>query len=226
MRLYFLYILLSVIAVIILLLCIRVVAVLNYKEEFTFEVKWLFLKFQIYPKNEKKKKEKPNNEKEKENNLNDTKKKNKSKNRSNPLKAFYINQGFDGVLELIGNTVSAVSGILKRVYKTFIINNLYLGIRISSSDASSTAIQYGKTCATVFPAMGAIYSTVKVRKYEVDIRPDFSCSSNKAHFNVAFSVIPIIVVNAALILAVQLLFKVLIKLFIGSRRVSKSKKIN
>ena len=211
----FLYILLSIVAVIILLLCIRVTAVLNYNINLTFDVKWLFLKFRIYPKKEKqeKKKEKAEEDKPKE------EKKKKNKKGPGPLKAFYENQGFGGVLELIKNTSDAVSGLLKRVFKSLVINEIYLGMRISGDDAASTAIDYGETCAKVFPAMGAICSTMKVRKYDVDIRPDFISSVKKAQFHVVISAIPIKITNAAVILAVQLLFKVLLKLFIGSRKI-------
>lgn len=215
----FLYILLSIIAAIIILLCIRVTAVLNYNVKFTFEVKWLFLKFQIYPKKEKqeKKKEKAEEDKPKEG------KKKKAKKGSGPLKAFYENQGFGGVLELIKNTSDAVSGLLKRVFKSLIINEFYLGMSISGDDAASTAIDYGETCAKVFPAIGVICSTMKVRKYDVDIRPDFMNDVKKAQFHVVISAVPIKITNAVLILAVQLLFKVLLKLFIGSRKIKGKK---
>ena len=118
----FLYILLSIVAVIILLLCIRVTAVLNYNINLTFDVKWLFLKFRIYPKKEKqeKKKEKAEEDKPKE------EKKKKNKKGPGPLKAFYENQGFGGVLELIKNTSDAVSGLLKRVFKSLILVRLQL----------------------------------------------------------------------------------------------------
>lgn len=211
----FLYVLLSIIAAIILLLCIRVVAVLNYNEYFNLNVRWLFLKFQIYPKKEKHE-EKANKEKKDE--PKDKKKKKESKNKSNPLKEFYENQGFNGVLELIGNASSAVTGMLKRIMKAIVINDLNLGISVSGSDSASTAIDYGETCAKVYPAMGAVCSTMNVRKYEVDIKPDFINGIKKAQFNVVISVIPIRIINAALILVVQLLFKVLLKLFLGSRK--------
>lgn len=216
----FLYILLSVIILIILLLCIRVSAVLNYNETFTFEVRWLFLKFVIYPQKEKPKKEEEKVEKNKPENK---EKKVKTKKASNPLKTFYENQGFNGVLELIKNTYAALSGMMKRIMKSIIINDIDLRMIVSSGDAASTAIEYGKICSEVFPAMGAISSNVKVKKHNIDIRPDFINSIKKAQFHIDLSVTPLRITNAALILGIQLLFKVLIKFLIGSRKLNHKK---
>lgn len=208
----FLYVLLCVIAVTLILLCIRVVAVINYEEEFSFTIKWLFLKFVVYPP--KPKKEKPEEKKEKPK---EEKKKKEKTRKSNPFLDFYHNQGVSGVLELISSAVSAVKGMFRRLFKAVVIRDLSIFMRISGEDAAQTAIAYGKVCAAVFPAVGAVSSVVKIKNRDIRIEPDFQGGTAQASFSVVAAVIPLRVLAAAIIVLVQLLFKVVLKLFIGSR---------
>ncbi len=214
MRLNFFIIIFSIIMVIVLILCIRIFVELNYDDKFYFEVKWLFIKYQIYPTKEKSKEE-PKEQTEK---IKKTEKSKKTEKKPNPIKAFYNNQGIEGVVELIESSASAISGMFKRIAKAIIVNNLFVDMTISGEDSAKTALKYGKMCAILYPAVGSIYSVMKIQKYHVNINPDFINSSNQAIFNVAFSFLPIRITNAALILAVQLIFKVMLKLFIGSRK--------
>jgi hypothetical protein len=218
----FLYIALFIVTFVIILFCIRVVFYFDYNEIISFRVKWLFLEYQIYPA--KKKIEKEKNTETKNETHKETKKSEKKK-RINPIKSFYENQGFGGVIELIENTAAAVSTMLKRVIKSIVINELDISMKISSEDSAKTAIQYGKICAITFPAISAICSSVKVKKHDIDIRPDFMESSSNAKFHVVISIVPINITNAALILACQLLFKVLLKLFWGSRKAKYNQRI-
>jgi hypothetical protein len=162
-----------------------VVAVINYEEEFSFTVKWLFLKFVVYPP--KPKKEKPEEKKEKPK---EEKKKEKTK-KSNPFLDFYHNQGVSGVLELISSAVSAVKGMFRRLFKAVVIRDLSIFMRISGEDAAQTAIAYGKVCAAVFPAIGAVSSVVKIKNRDVRIEPDFQGEQPKRRFSVVAAVIPL-----------------------------------
>jgi len=214
-----LYIFLFILIIIILLLCIRVIVMLDYNEKFVMDIEWIFFKFRIFPK---KKKIKEKTETENENKQKkETKTKTKTKKRSNPFLKFYENQGVSGVLELIKNTSAIISGMLKRTIKSVIINKLDLRIVISSGDAASTAIEYGKICSEVFPALGIICSNLKVKKQNVNIMPDFICSENKAQFNVVLSISPLRVINACVIMCVQFIFNVFLKFIIGSRNIKK-----
>lgn len=208
----FLYVLLCVIAVTLILLCIRVVAVINYEEEFSFTIKWLFIKFVLYPP--KPKKEKP--EKKKKEPKEEKKKKEKSK-KANPFSEFYHNQGVSGVLDLISSAVSAVKGMFRRLFKAVVIRDLTIYLRVTGEDAAQTAIAYGKMCAAVFPAVGVVSSVVKMKNRDIRIEPDFQGGPAKASFSMIAAVIPLKVLAAAIILLVELFFKVLLKLFFGSR---------
>lgn len=207
-------VLLCIVAFFVLLFSIRFVAVLHYEDEAELTVKWLFLKFQIYPekvkdkhKKEKKKKEKPPEEKPADESVKPPKEK-----KDNMLKRFYRTKGLEGVMQLIRDTVAAIKGMFGRIIKAFVFDELYVSLDVGAGDSAQTAIKYGKVCAEVFPAMGFITTNLKVKKYNLEVTPDFITGKNNARVHTKISVRPIKITNALVIIVFELLFKVLLKL--------------
>ncbi|MGN0520512.1 MAG: DUF2953 domain-containing protein [Candidatus Fimenecus sp.] len=207
----FLYILLGIIALIVLLLSVKVRIDAEYIDDFRVKLRWLFLSFDLYPMQKKEKKpkeEKPAEEKPPEEETPPTEKK------PNPFKTFYENQGFDGVMQLVRDTADAVGSLMKSVKKHLILDELYLWVVISHNhDAAQTAIEYGQACQQIFPAMGFICSNLKVKKYDVEVEPDFIGTFSSAQFSFSLSVRPIFLIHAAIVMAFRLLFKVILKIF-------------
>lgn len=206
-----LYVILGIIAFFVLLLSIRVRVDAEYIDDFQMKVRWLFLTIPIFPmkeKPEKPKKEKvPAEEKPKPQTEEQPKEK-----KPNPFKVFYENQGFDGVLQLVKDSADALGTFGKSLKKHIILNELYLWAVISHNhDAAQTALQYGEACQAIFPAMGYICSNLKVRKYDVEIEPDFIGTYSSAQFAFSMSIRPIFLINAAIAMAMRLLFKVVLK---------------
>lgn len=229
-----LYIILGIIALIVILFSIKVSVTAEYADSFSLDVQWLFIKLHIFPqteeqkakreakkaKKEEKKKKKPEKEKPEE----EKKEENKpSEPKSNIFKDFYENQGFGATVELIQTAAAQLGGFMGSIYRAFVIENLELLLKVSSGDdAAQNAIKYGKVCSAVYPSMGFICSNMKVKKYEVNVVPDFISLENKAQFALSLSVRPIKLTNAAVVLAFRLLFKVLLKLLKGSKKKNKS----
>lgn len=225
-----LYIILGTIALIVILFSIKVSVTAEYADSFSLDVQWLFIKAHIFPqteeqkakkaakkakKEEKKKKKKPEKEKKEEDKPSEPKK--------NIFKEFYENQGFGATVELIQTAAAQLGGFMGSIYRAFVIENLKLLLKVSSGDdAAQNAIKYGKVCSAVYPSMGFICSNMKVKKYEVNVVPDFISQENKAQFALSLSVRPIKLTNAAVVLAFRLLFKVLLKLLKGSKKKNKS----
>lgn len=225
-----LYIILGTIALIVILFSIKVSVTAEYADSFSLDVQWLFIKLHIFPQTEeqkakreakrqrKKKKEekkKPEEEKKEEDKPSEPKK--------NIFKEFYENQGFGATVELIQTAAAQLGGFMGSIYRAFVIENLKLLLKVSSGDdAAQNAIKYGKVCSAVYPSMGFICSNMKVKKYEVNVVPDFISQENKAQFALSLSVRPIKLTNAAVVLAFRLLFKVLLKLLKGSKKKNKS----
>ncbi|MBQ5824079.1 MAG: DUF2953 domain-containing protein [Clostridia bacterium] len=228
-----LFIILAIIALIVILFSIRFTVSLTYNEEFKVDVKWLFIKKQILPssdedsgeekpKKEKKKKEKP--AKENKNKTDSEQTQNKPK-QDNILVKFYKNQGFSGVMQLLNDTVSAIKGMFGSIFKHFVFHELKLYLTVGAGDAAETAILYGKTCSYVFPALGLITSTCKVKDYCCDIQPNFMQKDKSAVFKTVISVRPIFITNALVALAFKLLFKVVFKL-LGNDKSSESANVS
>lgn len=224
-----LYIILGIIALIVILCSVKVKITAEYGEAFSLDVQWLFIKLHIFPqteeqkakreakkaKKEEKKKKKPEEEKKEEDKPSEPKK--------NIFKEFYENQGFGATVELIQTAAAQLGGFMGSIYRAFVIENLKLLLKVSSrDDAAQNAIKYGKVCSAVYPSMGFICSNMKVKKYEVNVVPDFISQENKAQFALSLSVRPIKLTNAVVVLAFRLLFKVLLKLLKGSKKKNKS----
>ncbi len=207
----FLYILLGIIAFFVLLFSVKVRVDAEYIDDFRVKVRWLFLSFDLYPMKKKEKKpkeEKPAEETPPQEETAPTQKK------PNPFKTFYENQGFEGVMQLVRDTADAVGSLMKSVKKHLILDELFLWVIISHNhDAAQTAIEYGQACQKIFPAMGFICSNLKVKKYDVEVEPDFIGTFSSAQFAFSLSVRPIFLTNAAVVLAVRMLFKVILKIF-------------
>ena len=204
-----LYILLAIIALIVLAFSFRLTLQLDYHEMVELEVRYLFFRFKLLPWEKKEKA--PKEEKPVEQKPPEEKKAKEKPAKPNPLKAFWQNEGIDGVIALLKEMARIVSGMFRSVFKHVFIDKLFLQMYIGSGDAAKTANDYGKVCAEVFPALGAICSVMKVRKYDVDLSPDFLANQNETELHTVITLRPIFVTNAAVVMAVRLLFKVVFK---------------
>ena len=247
-----LYTLLAIVMFIIVLFLIPVRVTAHYEDTFTMYIKYGFIKIKLFPQKEKKKKDKPVKEKSKKDNSekietekakakveakdekiekSETKKANKSKakkkditNKENIFLKFYRTQGFEATLQLIADALSAVGGIFGGIFKHFVFREIYLEMLISGSDAAETAIKYGKISSAVFPAMGFLCSKAKVKKYDIDISPDFLAVKDEAMFHFQFGFCPIFATNAVIVAGFKLFKDVLLKLVKVNNSDNKDKK--
>lgn len=219
-----LYILLAIILLIAVILSIKVSIIADYSKEFYLKIKYLFLEIPVYPASgKKKKKEKPVEEaKEATPPPEDQAAK---KGGKNPIKTFLENEGVSGVVGLINDTARIIGGFFGSIFRHIIFDELFLTIVVGGRDAADTAIKYGRISSAVFPPLGYICSHAKVKKYDVDVSPDFLADVSTAEFHVKISFRPISLVGAVLVLAVKMLFKVIFKLLF-SKPQSSDKNIN
>ncbi len=222
----FLYTILGIVLFIILIFSIPVRVTAHYDGTFSMYIKYSLLKINVLPKKEKdkpkkEKREKPKKEEPEEHKVVDKKKK---KEKDNIFLKFYKNQGFEGVLQLIADALEAVTGIFSDIFKHFVFRELYLDMTVAGSDAAETAIKYGKISSAVFPAMGLICSKARVKKYDIDISPDFLATKDDAKFHVQFGISPIFITNAVIIAGFKLFKNVLLKLLKVNNEDNKNKK--
>lgn len=207
-------ILASIVALFIILLSINAVITVHYEGDVTMTLKWLFLKFNILP-GDKKKKKKEKKKKEKSEPESEIVEEPKKK-KDNMFVNFYRNKGVDGVVQLLKDTADAIGGMFKRIGKSLIIEELIVSLRVSAGDSAETAVKYGKTCAAAFPAMGAIVNTLCVRKYDIEVVPDFIYGTDDARLHSVIKVNPRKLLNALIIVILELIVKVVSELLMHS----------
>ena len=225
-----LYTLLGIILFFVILFSIRVHIIIDYGEHTKVWIKYLFLKIPVVdstkPKKEKPKKEKGKKEDTKEDKPPEENKKDKpvTKQQGNGLlKQLYIDQGYDGIVKMLRAVGNSLSGFFGKLYKTFVFDELYLTIVTAGNDAATTAIKHGRLCAWLYPVLGKLVSTSKVKKYDFDISPDFLATKNQAELYVNMYLTPIHITNATVVLALQLVFKVLFKILFAKSKSDKTK---
>ena len=141
------------------------------------------------------------------------------------IKQLYLDHGYEGLEKMLRDLGGSLGGFFGKLYKTFTIDELYITMTTAGSDAADTAIKHGKLCAWLYPVLGKLVSTCKVKKYDFDITPDFLAPKSTASAFVRFHLRPIKVTNAAVVLALQLVFKILFKILFSKKKSDKSKKI-
>ena len=213
-----LIVILAIILFFVLLLSIKFKIEAEYFDELKLKVKWLFVEISIYPLDEKivkllNKKPKDKKPEEKPAEQEETKQEEEAiTKKENPFKKFYNNQGFDGVIELVNNGADALGSMMKGIKKHFVIDDMYLWVTVAKNhDAAGTALEYGNICQKIFPSMGYICSNFNVRRYDIDINPDFIGTLSSAKFVFNCSLRPLFFINTLIAFAFRFLINVVYK---------------
>ena len=228
------YIILGIILFFVVLFSIKVSVVVEMTDKNKVVLKYLFFKITLYDSSKPEKEKKPKKEKKKAEEApqeqvaeNTAPIEKTTDNKGNNLfKQIYIEQGYDGIVKMLVAVKESLSSFFGKLYKTFTINEFYLTMHITGSDAADTAIKYGKLSSWLFPTLGKVASTCKMKKYDIDISPDFLGVKNEADLYLDVSVVPIRITNATIILALQLVFKVILKILFANNKAKKSVNIN
>ncbi|MBR6781210.1 MAG: DUF2953 domain-containing protein [Clostridia bacterium] len=229
------WILLSVIALVILALFVRVRIVADYGEKTSVSVKWLFLNIPVFPAKKKATEnlqdvaevgteaqkqlasatEEPPAAEVKTADGTDASQNaetdNAAANKESPniLQMFYsANGGVDGLVLLIKEIFSYLGSFFGGIFHGFVIDELMVDMVVTKSDAAQTAIYYGQLCSTVFPMLGTFVTKYKVKQYDFNITPDFLARKSKAEMHVAFWFRPAKLIGIVLLLVGRLVFKV------------------
>ncbi|MCL2513823.1 MAG: DUF2953 domain-containing protein [Oscillospiraceae bacterium] len=137
--------------------------------------------------------------------------------KSGPISVYYQNKGINGFRELLGNLLWALNAMFSSIFRSIKIKKLVFKTYVHKDDAAETAIAFGKTCAEYFPLFGFICARCNVKNKEISITPLFLEDKKEMYFYAEIALSPAAVIRAAVVLAVRLLFRVLLKFILGSR---------
>ncbi len=213
----FLSVLAGIVLFFVLLLSIPVKVALSYDDKIRLSLKYLFIKFDLLPvgpKKEKKKKEKPEEKPKEEPKKDETPKEKKP----NPIIEMIKANGHDGMMAVLTNLGKVLGTYGGKLFKSIIFDKLFLNITVGTGDSAATAIKYGQTCQKVFPIMGFICSNNLVRKYDINVEPDFLANSTAGSFECEMNICIRKIINATIAMVIRLIFKVLIKFLTGAKK--------
>lgn len=220
-----LLIILGIIIFIMLILAVPVNIYSEYNEEFVLYIRYLFIKYYIYPpqekKNKKKKKEKKPKDEKKDDKKEEEKEEKPKEKSDNFIKTFYNDQGVSGIIELISNVAAKLKKGMGKIGRSFYIRMFWLRINVADGDAANTAQKYGKVCAAVYPPLGYILSTVHSKNCSVKINPDFLGGKSQGAFKLSLDLIPLKLIGAGISLAFSLGIELIKVLITNSKNASK-----
>ncbi len=216
----FLLVLLGIVLFFVFVVSVPVRIILAYDDKIRVSVKYLFAKFDVLPlspKKEKKPKKAIEPKSEKEKKTDETPKEKKP----NPILDMIKANGHDGMIDVITNLGKVLGTYGGKLFGSVVFNRLELDISVGTGDSAATAIKYGQTCQQVFPVMGFICSNNLVRKYDINVEPDFLANRTEGKFYCDISICIRKITNATVAMIVRLIFKVLIKFFTGAKKNNK-----
>ncbi|MCL2022905.1 MAG: hypothetical protein FWG82_00855 [Oscillospiraceae bacterium] len=209
-----LYIIVGILAAIVLPLCVRVCLKVVYEENLRhIHLKWLFLCFTLYPQKEGK----PDKSKKINPKKGEKQGKKKQEEKPNILASYYEKEGVSGIIYLLQDALNAIGGFLLGLKRGLLIHRLEIYVVYSDGDAAQTAVNYGKLCGVIYPAVNAIITSVRTVKYNVDLSADYLAQSTRADLYVTVSLRPIRVIGELLLLIVRLLWRVGKPIFMANR---------
>lgn len=219
------WVLLGLIALIFFALAVRVRFDIEYSAENTSVLlRWLFIKFRLYPmaKKEKapkkKKEEAPKQEEETPPEEEKKEEPKPAKKKDNFLKTFYEAEGFEGVLTILKKATAYLKTFAGNLIYGVVVDEFYLDMRCVKGDAAATAIYYGEVCTAVFPMLASLASRCRLKKYDVNIYPDYLARYSDASFLLRFHITPLYYIGVVLALGIKMLFGVLLKLLLPKKK--------
>lgn len=180
-------VILGVVALLLLLLLIPVRVSVDYAgEELTSALRWLFLRFPLWPRPEKKQAEGAGKGRKGKETAEPGKEKEK------PGK-----QGFLDTLQGISDALPALLHALRRILRSVTLYRCRVTGAVAAGDAGDTAIRYGRAQALLYGIYFALRGTMKVREFAVDLRPDYAGEKDTGEIHAAARIRPISALAAA-----------------------------
>lgn len=186
----------AIVALAVLLLFQKVSLRLLCDGEIEIFVKYLFLKFKVYPPKEKKGKDKKFFEKKKKS----RKETEQKENAKNTLPSKKDGEKRSG----IGETVSFVFDIIKRIANLVgshgKIHVKKMLITVAGDDACDTAVKFGLMCSALgaIPTLCCLFGKAKTDDENIAVVPDFLGEKNSVSADVTVSVGVIYLLSAAI----------------------------
>lgn len=220
-----LWTLLALLILIALALAVPTRVYFRLTDDIFLQVRYLFLKITIpisdkekekkpkkkkKPKKDKKAKKAAASEKKASEAVASKKGRKKEKKKKEPnkavnwLKRLHSKGGVSAIIGAFKRIASLAGNILKPIFTHLKFRELNIDITVASDNAADTAINYGRLCAGVYPALTALLKIIKYDDYSVRIRPDFNKEKLEYDISAEIALVPWIAIGGALHALVRL----------------------
>lgn len=184
---------LVVLGVFLLILVLPVSARVAFHGELRIQVRVLAIPFTVYPRKEKKKREA-----RKAGRKRPAPKKTKKKDGLSSVGAMLKEDGVGATARYLSEMAALVKTAAVRVLRAITVRELKLRLTVGGEDAAQTAIRHGALCGAVFPALAALEGSMRVRRREVQVTPDFVYGESRANLDLRVSAMPLRLLCAAI----------------------------
>ena len=214
-------VLLGIVLFFVSVLSVPVKVTLAYDNKIRVSVKYLFVKLNILPVGPKKEK-KPKKPKAPATPKESEKKEQAPKEKKpNPILEMVKANGHDGMMTVITNLGNVFKIYGGKMFRSVVFDRLDLDITVGTGDSAATAIKYGQICQKVFPVMGFICSNNLVKKYDINVQPDFLANKTEGEFCCEMKICVRKIINSTVGMVVRLIFKVGLKFIMGAKKNNK-----
>ena len=185
----------------------------SYDEEFNVSLSYTFFNKSLIPSVKKKQKKKNKKDKKttdkntkKEKSKKTKKEKSKKTKKDNMFVSFYNNSGFLETVKLISDVAKVVREYAHSLLiKRLVVKELKLNLTVCGDDSADTAVKFGEISSAVYPSLGFLISHIRVKKHNINIKPDFINNESKASFYVCIKIKPFWAISSSLYFALRML---------------------
>jgi len=104
------------------------------------------------------------------------------------LGQMFKDDGITGILSLLSEMAKIAAAASRKMMASVVIDRLDVAIIAASDNAADTAVQYGRICAALYPAVAAVESFIRVRRRNIIVSPDFLREDGAAAIDIAVHV--------------------------------------
>ncbi len=174
---------------ILLLFCKSKLMVGYWDNQFRLQLRFLFIRYTIFPKKEKKKTSKTSEPPEK--NASHSPKPSAAHSKSVQKQSSRVSRQKKQKKELKKLSFSDYIGILNIIFRDIFhyisCDMLHLEIVVASEDAAQTALNYGRIHAALEPLLGALSARNFLNRAIINITPDFCSEQSQFYGKAVFS---------------------------------------
>ncbi len=112
-------------------------------------------------------------------------------------------KGLDGLIELLGEMVRILKGVIGKITDHLVISRMDLELAIAGEDAARTALTYGRAGAAIYPMIAFIQQHVRKCRHHEQIAPVFTETKTKIRFVFKARIQPFFLLSAAMGAAIK-----------------------